>query len=135
MKRHESKFRSKLLHIREGSAFYIHMSNEHEDVSLENEPIDKFFEVNVLKAYQSILTRLVDEETSIKKYRGTILNSKSEWHQPKIIRNVIIQRGADTLGLRPQNSPQIETNIPVQPVATSLPSAREQRSTRRTARG
>jgi hypothetical protein len=135
MKRHESKFRSKLLHIREGSAFYIHMSNEHEDVSLENEPIDKFFEVNVLKAYQSILTRLVDEGTSIRKYRGPVLNSKSEWHQPKIIRNVIIQGGADTLGLRPQNSPQIETNIPVQPVATSLPSTREQRSTRRTARG
>ena len=97
MKRHESKFRSKLLHIREGSAFYIHMINEHEDVCLVNEPIDKFFEVNVLKAYQSILTRLVDEGTNIRKYRGPILNSKSEWHQPKIIRNVIIQGGADTL--------------------------------------
>ena len=104
MKRHESKFRSSLLHIREGYAFYIHMINEHEDVSLVNESIDKFFEVNVLKAYQSILTRLVDEGTSIRKYRGPIINSKSEWHQPKIIRNVIIQGGADTLGLRPQNS-------------------------------
>ena len=111
------------------------MINEHEDVSLVNESIDKLFEVNILKSNQSILTRLVDEGTSIRKYRGPIINSKSEWHQPKIIRNVIIQGGADTLGLRPQNSPQTVTNIPVQPVATSSPSARQQRSTRRTARG
>ena len=110
MKRHESKFRSKLLHIREGSAFYIHMLNEHKDTYIMGQQIDKFFEVNILKAYQSILTRLVDEGTHIRKYLGPILNSKSEWHQPKIIRNVIIQGGSENVGrntgLRPQHSPQ-----------------------------
>ena len=74
------------------------------------QPIDKFFEVNILKAYQNILTRLVDEGTHIRKYDGPILNSKSEWHQPKIIRNVIIQGGSEnvgrTTGLRLQLSPQ-----------------------------
>ena len=60
------------------------MINGHEDVSLANEPIDKFFEVNVLKAYQSILTRLVGEGTYIRRYKGPILNSKSEWNLPKI---------------------------------------------------
>ena len=110
MKDHELKFRSKLLHIRQGSAFYIHMVNEHKDICLIGQPIDKFFEVNTLKAYQSILTRLVDGGTHIRKYQGPILNSKSEWHQPKIIRNVIIQGGSENIGrnmgLRPQHSPQ-----------------------------
>ena len=108
MKSHESKFRSKQLHIREGSAFYIHMVNVHKDISLVGQPIDKFFEVNILKAYQNILTRLVDEGTHIRKYDGPILNSKSEWHQPKIIRNVIIQGGSENvgrnMGLRPQQT-------------------------------
>ena len=43
MKIHESKFRSKLLHIRKGSAFYIHMVNEHPDKTLENKLLDEFF--------------------------------------------------------------------------------------------
>ena len=47
MKVHESKFKSKLVRIREQSAFYIHMKNEHDDVSLEGKPIDAFFEVNI----------------------------------------------------------------------------------------
>ena len=50
------------------------MVNEHVDVSLVNGPIDMFFEVNVLKAYQSILTRLVDEGAYIRRYKGQILN-------------------------------------------------------------
>ena len=58
----------------------------------------EFFEVNILKAYQSILTRLVDEGTHIRKYIGPILNSKSEWHQPKIIRTTVLQGGAEMAG-------------------------------------
>ena len=49
MKVHESKFKSKLLRIKEQSAFYTHMKNEHGDVSLEGTPIDTFFEVKSLK--------------------------------------------------------------------------------------
>ena len=58
----------------------------------------EFFEVNILKAYKSILTRLVDEGTHIRTYLGPILNSKSEWHQPEIIKNVIIQGGSENVG-------------------------------------
>jgi hypothetical protein len=59
MKSHESKFRSKTLKVREGSAFYIHMVNEHPETELEGKSIDIFFEVKILKAYQKVLTRLV----------------------------------------------------------------------------
>jgi hypothetical protein len=74
MKSHKSKFRSKQLHIRKGSAFYIHMVNEHPEQTLENKLIDDFFEVNILKAYQKVLTRLVDEGTNLNSHNGPILN-------------------------------------------------------------
>ena len=73
IKVHESKFKSKLLRIREGSAFYIHMKNEHSDVEIEGKPLDTFFEVNILKAYQKVLTRLVDEGTNLISHNGPIL--------------------------------------------------------------
>ena len=40
------------------------MKNEHSDVEIEGKPLDAFFEVNILKAYQKVLTRLVDEGTN-----------------------------------------------------------------------
>ena len=86
------------------------MVNDHPDEELEGKPIDTYFEVNILKAYQKVLTRLVDEGTNLNSHNGPILNSKTEWHQPKIIRNVIIQGGAEAvkgnMGLRPNSSPQ-----------------------------
>ena len=116
MKSHKSKFRSKTLKVREGSAFYIHMVNEHPDTELEGKSIDIFFEVKILKAYQKVLTRLVDEGTNLNCHEGPVLNSKTEWHQPKIIRNVIIQGGAENRGLRSYRSPsptitQAATNL------------------------
>ena len=109
MKVHESKFRSKLKKIQETSAFYIHMKNEHGKVNIEGNPIDEFFEVNILKAYQKVLPRLVDKGTNLSAHNGPILNSKTEWHQPKIIRNIIIQGGAETVwvpeGRRPSPPP------------------------------
>ena len=86
------------------------MKNEHGEVNKEGKPIDEFFEVNILKAYQKVLTRLVDEGTNLSAHNGPILNSKTEWHQPKIIRNIIIQGGAETVrvpeGRRPSLPPQ-----------------------------
>ena len=90
-------------------------ADEHPDKTLENKPIDDFFEVNILKAYQKVLTRLVDEGTNFNSHNGPILNSKSEWHQPKIIRNVIIQGGAEAvranMGLRPNSSPPTTSGV------------------------
>ena len=74
MKSHESKFRSKTSRIREGSAFYIHMMNEHPDTELQGKPIDAFFEINILKVYQKVLTRLVDEGTNLNSHEGPVLN-------------------------------------------------------------
>ena len=50
-----------------------------------------------LKAYKKPFTMLVEEGTYISK--GELLNSKSEWHQAKIIRTTtqVIQGGADLL--------------------------------------
>ena len=97
------------------TAFYIHMANEHPEKTLENKPIDDFFKVNILKAYQKVLTRLVDEGTNLNSHNGPILNSKTEWHQPKIIRNVIIQGGAEAVrgnrGLRPNSSSPTTSNV------------------------
>ena len=85
------------------------MTNEHGEVDIEGKPIDDFFEVNILKAYQKVLTRFVDEGTNLTSHNGQILNSKTDWHQPKIIRNIIIQGGAETVrvpeGRRPSPPP------------------------------
>ena len=75
----ESKFRSKVQKVKEGSAFYIHMVNQHADVELTNKPLDEFFEVNILKAYQKVFTRLVDEGTQLNAHNGPILNSKKSF--------------------------------------------------------
>ena len=42
---------------------------------------------------------LVEEGTFISNHKGELLNSKSEWHQAKIIRTTtqVIQGGADLL--------------------------------------
>ena len=73
---HKSKFKSKLLRIREESAFYIHLKNKHSDVEIEGKPLDAFFEVNILKAYKKVLTRLVDEGINLISHNGPILTQK-----------------------------------------------------------
>ena len=61
--------------------------------------ISDYFEVEILKAYKKPFTRLVEEGTFISSHQGELLNSKSEWHQAKIIRTTtqVIQGGADLL--------------------------------------
>ena len=53
----------------------------------------------ILKAYKKPFTMLVEEGTFISNHKGELLNSKSEWHQAKIIRTTtqVIQGGADLL--------------------------------------
>ena len=116
------------------------MKNEHDDVSLEGEPIDAFFEVNILKAYQQVFTRLVNEGTNLNSHNGQILNSKTGWHQPKIIRNIIIQGGAEqassNMGRRPSPSPPTGPAIatPVNTVPASSTTGVSSRSTRSSTR-
>ena len=58
-----------------------------------------YFEVQILKAYRKPFTRLVEEGTFISSHEGELLNSKSEWHQAKIVRTTtkVIQGGAEVL--------------------------------------
>ena len=53
-------------------------------------------EVKILKTYKNPFTRNAEEGTYIANH-GEVLNSKSEWHQQRIVRTktTIIQGGAD----------------------------------------
>ena len=50
-----------------------------------------------MKAYRNALTMCVEEGTLICSHEGEILNSKSEWHQAKVIRTSVqvVQGGAE----------------------------------------
>ena len=52
-------------------------------------------DVRVISAYRNVFTRGVDEGTNIGDHEGDLLNSKSEWRQPSIIRDVITSGGAE----------------------------------------
>ena len=100
-----SKFSSKSAKVREESAFFKHLENTHGGKSDEKTFAD-YFEVRILKAYKKPFTMCVEEGTYISSHKGELLNSKSEWHQAKLIRTTtrVVQGGADSLrqqGSRP----------------------------------
>ena len=97
-KEHVSKFNSKTAKTREESAFYKHLMSSHGGKD-EDKEFDDYFEVKILKAYKKPFTMCVEEGTYIANHQGELLNSKSEWHQPKLIRTTttVVQGGADSL--------------------------------------
>ena len=56
----------------------------------------------ILKAYKKPFKRLVEEGTFITSHRGELLNSKSEWHQAKVVRTrtEVVQGGAEVVQQR-----------------------------------
>ena len=100
MKQHLSKFNSKVKETRESSAFFKHIENTHEGMKDGESFEDYFKEINIVKAYNKVMTRCIDEGTFIVNHIGEVLNSKSEWHQPRIIRSTILQGGAEMAGRR-----------------------------------
>ena len=58
-----------------------------------------YFEIQILKSYKKPFTRLVEEGTFIASHNGELLNSKSEWHQAKVVRTTtqVIQGGAEVV--------------------------------------
>ena len=58
-----------------------------------------YFEIKILKAYKKPFTMCVEEGTFISSHKGELLNSKSEWHQAKVIRTTtsVVQGGAETV--------------------------------------
>ena len=99
LKSHLSKFNSKLKHVREGSAFWKHLENTHGGLK-DGEVFNDYFEVLIVKAYTKPITRVVEEGTFIVNFEAELLNSKNEWHQPKIVRTTILQGGTELAGQR-----------------------------------
>ena len=70
----------------EENAFYKHWRNFHEtpfekeSMRLEN------FEIKVDNSFRDPMSRQINEMVRIKKFQGTLLNSKSEWNAPPIVR-------------------------------------------------
>ena len=65
----------------------------------KNKELGDLFEITIMKAYKKPLTRNVKKGTCIANQDGEILNSKSEWHQPQIIRTktTLVQGGGQTI--------------------------------------
>merc|ERR1712004_489791 len=97
-KEHVSKFNSRSEKLRSESPFFNHLMNTHGGKDDDKEFSD-YFEVQILKAYKKPFTRLVEEGTFITSHRGELLNSKSEWHQAKVVRTrtEVVQGGAEVL--------------------------------------
>ena len=92
-KEHVSKYNSKSEKERSESAFYKHLLNTHGGKA-DNNDFSDYFEIQILKSYKKPFTRLVEEGTFIASHNGELLNSKSEWHQAKVVR----QRGGGQEG-------------------------------------
>ena len=52
------------------------------------------------------MTRQTEEGTFMINTQGELLNSKTEWHQPKIVRTTIYTGGAELAGGRIRSFPQ-----------------------------
>ena len=98
IKEHVSKFSSKTAKVREESAFFKHLENTHGGKAEDKTFADRY-EVRILKAYKKPFTMCVEEGTYISSHKGELLNSKSEWHQAKVIRTTtsVVQGGAETV--------------------------------------
>ena len=70
---------NKLKNLQEKSFIFNHQNDMH-----EGEPSN--FHVSVLRAYNDPLSRQTSEGIFISKIPGEILNAKSEFHQPSIVR-------------------------------------------------
>ena len=97
-KEHVSKFDSKTAKVREESFFYKHLESVYEGTEV-GKTFGDYFEFKILKAYKKPFTMCVEEGTFISSHKGELLNSKSEWHQAKVIRTTtsVVQGGAETV--------------------------------------
>ena len=92
---HQSKFRSKKLDVKEESAFYKHMALAHSDIYKTGDELEVHFNFEVLKVFKFPLDREVDEGVRMVMHTGVLLNSKTEWFSPSIVRTTIEKGGAE----------------------------------------
>ena len=65
----------------------------------ESEGFETYFpDINIVKAYTKVLNRNIEEGKFMINHAGEVLNSKTEWNQPRIIRTTNLQGGAEMLG-------------------------------------
>ena len=74
-KEHENKLRRK----EENSFMLKHQQERH-----NGDPVE--FQMKVIKSFRDPLSRQVTEAMLIKNHRGELLNSKSEFYQPPLVR-------------------------------------------------
>ena len=99
MKSHLTKYNSKKQDIKDSSAFYKHIKNAHGG-DFQGKPFEELFEVEIVKAYTKPMTRQTEEGIFMINVKGELLNSKTEWHQPKLIRTTVHTGGAELAGGR-----------------------------------
>jgi hypothetical protein len=68
------------------NAFYKHWNNAHETPCESESRRIQNFKIRVTRTFQDPMSRQVDEMVRMSNFRGTLLNSKSEWNAPPIIR-------------------------------------------------
>ena len=131
------KVYSKKQAIRESSAFVKHIENKHGGLK-EGSKFEEYFDIHIVKAYKKPITRIVEEGVFIINYEGEILNSKTEWHQPKIIRTTVLQGGAEMAGGMVRSFPAAgrrnEGVAAVENVVTTSTNQETQETTGRTTR-
>ena len=95
-KEHLTNFNSKKKETREESSFYKHLTTSHGGVPA-NQTFAELFQIEILKAYKKTFTINAKEGTYIATHTEKLLISKSEWHQPSIIRTrtSVIQGGVE----------------------------------------
>ena len=85
--------------IRDSSAFFKHIQNAHEG-AFERKPFEELSNVEIVRAYSKPYTRKTEEGVFMINIQGELLNSKTEWHQPKLIRTTVHTGGAEMAGGR-----------------------------------
>jgi hypothetical protein len=109
------------LKIKEESAFYKHIAQAHSDLYIEGDELEKHFNFEVLKVFKFPLDREVDEGVRMVLHRGVIINSKTEWFSPSIVRTTLEKGGAEMAHQPVRGFRQV--NHRDQPSNTSQPSS------------
>ena len=95
-RKHVSKFNSKSVKYKKNLHMFKHLVSKHGGRD-PNRSFYEYFKVEIMKAFRKPFTRCDEEGTLIANHQGETLNSKSEWHQAKVIRTntLVVQGGAE----------------------------------------
>jgi hypothetical protein len=107
---HQSKFRSKTAEVKAESAFYKHIAYAHPELYNDKDELEVHFTFEALKVFKYPLDREVDEGVRMVMHQGVLLNSKTEWFSPSIVRTTIEKGGAE-MAHQPARGFRVPTSI------------------------